>query len=263
MHPYTKIFGVQLPSYSLISLVGFLLAGVVAFHLLRSCKTGQRAFLKVTLCAVVGMFIGAHLLYALTRIEDIIIVISEYSEYDSFSDFMRDLLDNSFGMVFYGGLYGGLLFGFLYAKKRACCLDELCDVFAVCIPLFHTFGRVGCYFAGCCYGVKWEKGIAGRMLTTGVKESAKRFPVQLLEATLLFLLFITLFLLFKKNILRTKLIFVYLLSYAVLRFFTEYMRGDEVRGRLLCFSTSQWISIVTVLWVSVYLIVCRRKSSLV
>ena len=71
----------------------------------------------------------------------------------------------------------------------------------------------------------------------------RRFPTPLLEAVLNLILFFFLFLIREKKVLRGALIFVYLLSYAVIRFSIEFLRGDAVRGIWLGLSTSQWISI--------------------
>ena len=57
-----------------------------------------------------------------------------------------------------------------------------------------------------------------------------------------------------KKILSGRLMALYLFIYAVIRFILEYLRGDEIRGRYLCFSTSQWISLLTIVFVSAYII---------
>lgn len=259
MLPYIEILGASIPTYGLISVLGVFAAGLVSLSIIKKRNVDVYSFLTTAIAAAAGLFVGAHLLYSLTRTEDIVYIISHYGDYDGFWDFARDLLQTMSGMVFYGGLYGGLFAGFIFAKAKRYPVGELGDAFSVFIPLFHTFGRVGCFFAGCCYGVESEFGIAGRVYAVGLRESAKRFPVQLLEAACLLLLFAVMLILCKKEKARGKLIFVYLIFYAVLRFALEFLRGDEIRGRLLMFSTSQWISILTILWVSLYLVVDHIK----
>ncbi len=255
MLPYIEFFGLSIPTYGLISVVGVFAAGLVSLSIAKKRNIDVYSFLSTAIAAAVGLFIGAHLLYAITRVEDIVYVISHYDYYDGFWGFVSSLLECMSGMVFYGGLYGGLLAGFVFAKIKKYPVCEMSDVFSVFIPLFHTFGRVGCFFAGCCYGIKSEFGIAGRVYAAGMRESVKRLPVQLVEAVCLLVLFVVMFILCKREKLRGRLIFVYLLSYAVLRFILEFFRGDEIRGRLFMFSTSQWISIITLVWVSLYLII--------
>ena len=56
------------------------------------------------------------------------------------------------GMVFYGGLIFGFACVIAYAVVTRISLRELFDVFAPSAALGLTFGRVGCFMAGCCWG---------------------------------------------------------------------------------------------------------------
>ena len=260
MFPYIDLFGLSIPVYGLISVIGVIVAGVVSASFAKGRGVEVYALIYTGMVAAFGLFLGAHLLYGITRIEDIIYIFRHYEYYDSFWEFAGNVLECFGGMVFYGGLYGGLLAGLVFAKIKKYPKDELCDVVALFIPLFHAFGRVGCFFAGCCFGVESEFGFSGRVYATGMRENITRLPVQLLEALCLVLLFGFVAVLFSRKKARGKLIFVYLLAYAVLRFVLEFLRGDEIRGSLLWLSTSQWISLVTFVWVIVYLIIkCNRK----
>lgn len=259
MFPEFEIFGINLPVYGLVSLVGILVATFVGIRLSHRRDINKQNLFSLAIVAGVGLLVGANLLYALTRAGDIAELFSKYKDYESFWDFVRSLFEISSGMVFYGGLYGGLISGVLWAKHKKISLKDTSDLFSVLIPLFHAFGRIGCFFAGCCYGVKARWGISGRVVTMDVRESAKRVPVQLMEAGILFCLFLLFLWFFKRNKCEGKLIFFYLLIYAPLRFVLEFFRGDEIRGHFLMLSTSQWISIFTVLWVSVFLIITKYK----
>lgn len=260
MYPYINVFSFDIPTYGLISLLGVLAAGFVSLRIIRKRNVDINSFLTTAIAAAIGLFIGAHLLYGITRMSDVIDAFEHYSQFDSFSEFIKYVAELFSGMVFYGGLYGGLLAGYFWAKNRKYNIKGLSDVFAVAIPIFHAFGRIGCFFAGCCYGAESEWGFSGRVIVADVRENAKRIPVQLIEAFLLILLFAFMLMLFFKNRAKGNLIFIYLTIYAVMRFVLEFFRGDEIRGRLLMFSTSQWISIFTLLWVIGYFIVKSRKK---
>ena len=260
MCPEFELFGLSMPTYGALSFAGFWLCIVLSFALIRHRRINGAHFLYTTIVAMAGLFLCSHLLYGLTRIEDLVAIVKDYPNYNSFDDFVVDVSDCFMGMVFYGGLYGMLIFSVLFAKKKRYHVREITDVYAVVIPLFHAFGRVGCFFAGCCYGVRWQYGISGRVIVADVKEHARRLPVQLIEASLLLILFAVILLLFSKNKLRHNLLFVYLYVYAVLRFVLEFFRGDKIRGIFLALSTSQWISIITIVWVSVYLILRYKKN---
>lgn len=260
MHPFLELFGLTIPVYGLLSFVGVLAAGAVAVLIAKRRGVDVYDLLLTALVAGVGLFIGAQLLYALTRIEDIASAFANYGSFASFGEFAGYVLDIAGGMVFYGGLYGGLLFGFLWARRMRYPLKNMGDVFAVAIQLFHAFGRVGCYFAGCCFGMEWEYGISGRVLASGAVEGVKRLPIQLIEACALLVLFGVLLVLFFKEKAHGRLICVYLISYAVLRFTLEFFRGDAIRGHFLMLSTSQWISLLTLIGVGLYIFLSRRKA---
>ncbi|MBQ8393004.1 MAG: prolipoprotein diacylglyceryl transferase [Clostridia bacterium] len=149
-------------------------------------------------------------------------------------------------MTFLGGLIGGVVFFLIvYAfmrKRYTTRLFEILSIVPCVITIAHGFGRIGCFFAGCCYGKPTDSFL-------GVKFphlSHTVHPTQLYEAAFLFILFgIFTFLLFKYDFKHS--FSVYLIAYGTFRFLLEYLRGDH-RGELLGFiSPSQTWSFCMVL----------------
>lgn len=225
-------------------MVGLLLCGLVGTLLGRRFKLQFEDVLLMLISMGVCLIIGGHLLYGITNIERIARLISMISKI-SFGTFIRVLGACFGGMVFYGGLLGSLLGILIYAKITKHDKMQLLDITAVCIPLFHVFGRLGCFFGGCCYGKEYAHGIVFPH-NKFVPELAgvPRIPVQLIESACNLIIFAVILTLFIKQIGQRKLIYIYLIVYPVVRFVMEFMRGDEVRGFLLGLSTSQWISII-------------------
>lgn len=161
-------------------------------------------------------------------------------------------LDFSFitngGIVFYGALIGGVIGAFIGAKIAQKDLFEIEDIIVPVLPLGHAVGRIGCLLAGCCYGMEYD-GICAvhyENSITGLDPHTGYFPVQPLEALLD--VFIALYLFYYAGKPRKKFHVMcnYLLLYGVMRFCTELLRGDEIRGALGALSTSQWISVFLV-----------------
>ena len=127
-------------------------------------------------------------------------------------------------------------------------------------PLFHIFGRIGCFLAGCCYGIESDFGftVHNNHLNPSIND-VNRLPVPLIEAACNLLIFLFILYLFKKDKMRDKLIYVYMIIYPVVRFTLEFFRGDEYRGFLFGLSTSQWISIILFVFAIVMLIIKRNK----
>ena len=109
------------------------------------------------------------------------------------------LLDT--GIVFYGGLLGGIgIYAFCLKVSPIGVDKQALDVLAVCIPLFHSITRIGCFLSGCCYGKVYTGPLSIKYIVSidGCIDINNRFPVQLMEALFEFVLFIYLLRLLKK-----------------------------------------------------------------
>jgi len=265
MYPFIEIFGKSFPTYSLMAVLGILVSGIVIFLLLRKKGIFLEDIAMTGLIFIGGLFIGSHIVFGLTNIDKIIVLFQRIREY-TFLDFIKTLFGVYMGgMVFYGGLIGGLIalliadkFSHKYFKG-----DIMFDAVAVVIPLFHAFGRVGCFFGGCCYGVACEFGIAfhGNTLYPEVND-VTRLPIQLIEAGCNLLLFVILLVLYKKGKFPQRLLIVYFFMYPVVRFIDEFFRGDEIRGFLFGLSTSQIISILLFAFAVIFTVIDVRKRKI-
>lgn len=138
---------------------------------------------------------------------------------------------------------------------------HILDVLAVTFPLFHTIARIGCFLAGCCYGIERETPLSVKYtnLENGVNVTAMRIPVQLIEAGFNFVLFIYLLILVKKDEWKTKhILYRYLLIYSTMRFFLEFIRGDTARGVICGISFSQVIAVGIWIFVIIRMINTKR-----
>lgn len=150
-----------------------------------------------------------------------------------------------YGMTYLGGFVGGSISFLLLYKFRA--KEEERKYFytigyaAICgLLIGHFFGRLGCFTDGCCYGKPTT-------FFTGVRFpgfDTKVHPTQLYEAFSLLLMFFGARFLYKKD---KNVIIFYLITYGVIRFIIEILRGDA-RGSLVPgLSPSQFICIILVI----------------
>lgn len=263
MFPTFEFMGKTIGVYGLCSVVGMVAAGVVMYNLVKKKGIYAQDIALLAFAVAAGMLIGGHLLYGITQIPNIIELFKNMSEYTA-KDFWRALGGYFGGMVFYGGLIGSFLCIAVFRRfKIAANLKKanILDAYAVVVPLFHVFGRIGCFLGGCCYGIESSFGfiVNGNQISPGIN-GVRRFPVQLVEAGCNFIIFIVLLLLYKKGRAKDKLVYIYLLIYPVVRFALEFLRGDEIRGFLFGLSTSQWISIALFAFSAVSLIAKRNKG---
>ena len=148
------------------------------------------------------------------------------------------------GMAIHGGLIGGLIGGWLYARSAGLPYLTLCDMAAPAVSLGHAFGRFGNFMNGDAHGYplhspqlpRWLQHFPDWMGVTFPPTSiaGQEFgqvplhPVMLYELVLNFLGFILLWSLRKKRLPAGGLLGLYLIYYAVVRSFTSLFRADDL-----------------------------------
>lgn len=172
------------------------------------------------------------------------------------------LWDFRYGYVVYGGIIGGVLTGLIYCKKKNKNFLDYFDLIMPSIVLAQAFGRIGCFLAGCCYGRETDSliGIAfshSEMAPNGVK----LIPTQLISSAGDFLLFFLLILIAKRVKKRGQVGALYLILYSIGRFLVEFLR-DDYRGSVGIFSTSQLISLGTVVVGIVIFSIAKPKTGI-
>lgn len=229
MFPYIQIV---LPSYGVFAFIGFFTALIFLYFRKDKYSVEFSSFIKIFICGAIGLIIGSKILYAVTQIPWLI---------ENFSIMNLIMFVPQSGFVFYGGLLGTIAGVKIYIKKSKYETPEnIFNMLTPAIPLFHFFGRIGCYLAGCCYG----RPLHSHFDLLGIRFN--RVPTQLIEALYELILFVVCLIVGRKQ--KTDLLRLYLFCYGCFRFIIEFFRGDTVRGFLFGLSTSQWVSIAIVLF---------------
>jgi phosphatidylglycerol:prolipoprotein diacylglycerol transferase len=268
MHPILLDFGTHdlpflgtthlfLPTYGLLFASGVVLAWW--WFLRRAAGLGvnpDRAF-NLTFYTLVGGLIGAK--------ASLVIV-----EWRYFLANPAELLGTlrSAGVLMGGLLVGAAVF-VLYVFRQKLPLHRLGDAIAAPLALAQGLGRLGCYSAGCCWGVESPGLWCASTFTdpvaaerTGVPLNVALFPAQLVQMASDLALAVLLTFLFRRKIRPYGSTFLwYVLLYSLTRGLIEIWRGDEVRGLYFggTLSTSQIISILAGSWALGMLILYRTK----
>lgn len=251
MHVYFHLFGLNIPAYGTMIITGVLFANLIAYFLIRRDGKAFDDLILIEAYAILGGFIGAKLLYILVSIPTI--------DFRRLGDleYVNDLIRG--GFVFYGGMIGGVL-GILIGKKiHHYDVTYFAKKIVFLVPFCHAFGRIGCFMAGCCYGVEYH----GPCHVVFPEDSfaipgVPLFPIQMVEAVCLFLISLLLFILMVKFHSRFA-VEIYIGVYACLRFVLEKYRFDADRGIYGGLSTSQWISILLLIGAVISFILRRKK----
>ncbi len=254
MHPILIDFGtfdlplfgsthLFLPSYGVIFALGALAAWSWFVARARRLKLPQEPVFNLAFYTLLAGLLGAKLTL-------IVVDLPYYLAHPA------DILGTirSAGVLMGGVLGGGVAF-ILYARKHRLPLGELADAIAAPLVLAQGIGRLGCYAAGCCYGVASDAWCAVRFNSvaahhqTGVPLGTPLAPVRLIEFAFDLGLALILTFAWRRRLQPPgTVLWIYFVIYGAGRATIEIWRGDSVRGLWLggFVSTSQLFSVAAV-----------------
>lgn len=232
-----KIGAYTVHGYGLMIGLGFLVC--ILYGMFRAKRTGLNddLFFNMAVAVLVFGWLGGKVLYCIVE----------------FNEFIKNPLGllGSEGFVVYGGIISGILTIFIYSKIKKVSFLKYIDLFAEAVPINQSFGRIGCFLAGCCYGRRTEA-FYGVIFPEGCLAPAgiKLIPTQLISAfgdALIFIIIaVTANMINKnekiKNRMSGLMAALYLSLYGIGRFLVEFLRNDR-RGNVGWLSTSQFISL--------------------
>jgi len=161
----------------------------------------------------------------------LILFIGNFNYYTTYPKELFSLARS--GGVFQGGLTFGVIFALWYFRRKKIPTWKTADIIVPALALGHGFGRIGCFAAGCCYGRACSTALGVTFKSqyahdlTGIPLQTPLHPVQLYESALNFLNFIVLFFVLKKKRFDGQVFSLYIINYSIIRYFTEFFRGDH------------------------------------
>jgi phosphatidylglycerol---prolipoprotein diacylglyceryl transferase len=186
----------------------------------------------IVLWLMVGAIVGARIVYVTTYWKD------EFAGQPWWEVFMIQ----RGGLVYYGGLIGATLAGFIYIRWKRLPLWKTADALAPSCALGNSFGRIGCFLNGCCFGrptnVPWAVRFPNHSYAWYMQQtlpgggpgpnspSLPVHPTELYDCVNNFLLFLLLVWLFRHKKFDGQVFATYLIGYAITRTVMEYFRGD-------------------------------------
>ena len=238
---YPEIFHISfLHTYGVLVALAFLAALWMTSRLAKEAKLDPEAVTNLGIYCALAAIAGAKIMMFLV---DVRYYLEHPGEFFSLATLQA-------GGIFYGGLIAALGISWWYMRKTRLPLLKTADIFAPAIALGHGIGRLGCFSAGCCWGIECHRSWAVTFTNpvandlVGVPLNRPLHPTQLYEAFAEFAIFGVLYWRIRKPHDPGAIISLYLVLYAAVRFVVEFFRYHE-QGNLLGgpLDTSQWISL--------------------
>jgi len=221
-------------AYGFFIVVGFAAAAVLAALKVRksNIKISFENATELFFYTVLSAFLGSRILFVLINF-----------------DFFRQHPLQMFkvwegGLVFYGGLVPAAVVAFWVMKAHRLPVWKLADLISPLIALGLSFGRIGCFLAGCCYGketsLPWA--VVFRNPDSLARLNVPLHPTQLYDAANGLALFFFLSWMEKRKSFDGQIFWLFVFLYSITRFLVEIFRGDP-RGFFFAdlLSTSQAI----------------------
>ena len=254
MYPHDIIFGIGL--YEICMVLG-VIAAMTLFRVLAD-KRNLSARLQngVLFATPFALFVGYPAAVAVQWL------------YNGIRDksFSSHIFSPSTGATFYGGLIGGALaflaFYFVYGhfqtkdREHLRHLPTILEIGPAAIAIAHAIGRIGCFFAGCCYGIRTDSFLGVYLDDPNIPH--KVLPTQLFEATFLAALCALLVIRFLRN--QRYALPIYLVLYGVWRFLIEFLRGDDRGETVIPNLTPSQLTAVLLILLGIGLTVLFRKT---
>ena len=247
MYPTLEVFGFPIDLYTVWIVVGIIISLIFTIFTMRKCgysDTASDVMIIIGVLAIILGFLAAMLFQGI---------------YDFIENPSAGFKING-GMTFLGGLIGGVIvyvgLYFLYVYVINPRLKDgnffksdmnkgiwyFLRIAPISITIAHAFGRIGCLFAGCCYGHESHEWYSVYSNNAGHNV----IPVQLYEAIFLFVLSGVLILLLFRFKSKDEMA-IYLVSYGIWRFIIEFFRDDHRGSFIGSLTPSQFWSIIMVI----------------
>ncbi len=235
--------------YGLMIAIGYMAAYLVSCWRAKKKGLDENIIWGILICSVLGILTGSRLLFYLTNIPSI---LKNPSILWNFKN----------GYVVYGGILFGVLFGILYCRKKQAPVLKYLDLAMPAVSLAQGFGRIGCFFAGCCYGRETDSWL--HIVYTHsdfAPNNVPLVPTQLLSSAGNFLIAAVLFWYSSKSEKDGATGVLYMILYSMGRFLIEIFR-DDLRGSFGMLSTSQLISIGVFMLGILFMAVLHKNKTL-
>lgn len=268
MHPDLISIGfLHLKTYGACMALGFLAAWQVIVFLCRRTGRDAEPLSGLLMLMMATGVVGARAAYVVEH------WAGEFARHPE-----RIVRVDQGGLMFYGGFLLATAAFLVWCRVRRERILPLVDLFAVVVPLGHAFGRVGCFFYGCCYGrlsqaacavsfprgsPAWHEQLREGRIASDAAAALPVLPTQLFEAAAVLFLFCALLALYRRFARRLPGLVSggYLVGYACIRFGLEVLRGDP-RATVGPLSISQTISLALLLAGGTLIAVALRRGKL-
>ena len=248
MHPeLLRIGPVVISSYGILLALAFIFSIAISRYLAQKRGVPSDEIINLALVIMISSILGARLLYVLFHLDEF-----QGRWVYTIVPIQRDGTIGLSGLILLGGIWGAVLAGTFYVRKKRLPVWKITDSIAPALAFGIFLGRIGCFLNGCCFGkscdLSWGITFPPHSYAAAIMGPVPLHPTQLYSS--LYALGIFLFLMFLERRQRYDgfLSGLFLILYGVGRFLVDFFRYYEsqmfIPGGI---TLNQWISLLMIL----------------
>lgn len=229
------MFNTKIPLYGIFIIIAILSGLFVVYKNAKNLNLKREEIMGLLIYIGLGAIFGAKYFTFITK----------FQKYNKVFTFFK------VGLSSYGAIIGIILLLFLFSKQYKKRFKDLIYILLPSIPLMYGIGKIGCFLAGCCYGVEYD-GLLSVVYNYSyiAPKEISLFPIQLLEAIIFIVIFIYIFNKVNKQKPNNVIIGQTFIICGIAKFLLDYLRISHI-GKIL--SVNQIVSIFFIL-IGLYLV---------
>ena len=216
----------SIPLYGVIVVMSIIIGIVYIYNELKKEKVKNKQIIYYFLIYLSFSFIGGKLFTILT----------------SNVNFLEA------GLSSYGGFLGVIVGSIIFEKILP--IGGLTIKYSILsLPLVYGLSKIACFISGCCFGIPYN-GLFYVIYKDGL--NIKLFPIQIVETFCFLILFTILH--FKKN--NKNIIYITIISSALLKFLLDFLRYDHLN---IILTANQIFSLILITFLIIFLFIRKQK----
>lgn len=205
-----NMINTKIPLYGILVVSGILSGLYIIYRNIKTLNYKKEENYGLILYILLGTLFGAKYFTLLTN----------FNKYKNNIDF------NKIGLSSYGAAIGIIILLIIFAKQYKKNFKDLINNILPAIPLMYGISKIGCFLAGCCYGIKYNGPLSiTYKYSLSAPKNISLLPIQIIETITFILIYLYIS---KKKKENKNIIGITLLLCGLSKFLLDYLRMNHI-----------------------------------
>ena len=205
-----NMINTKIPLYGILVVSGILSGLYIMYKNVKTLNYKKEENYGLILYILLGTLFGAKYFTLLTN----------------FNKFKDNIDFKKIGLSSYGAIIGILILLIIFAKQYKKNFKDLINNILPAIPLMYGISKIGCFLAGCCYGIKYNGPLSiTYKYSLSAPKNISLLPIQIIETITFILIYLYIS---KKKKENKNIIGITLLLCGLSKFLLDYLRMNHI-----------------------------------